>query len=507
MTPELTQKILGCKTLPTLPAVAVRILDLAANPSSSAKQVAECIESDPAVAARVLKTVNSSFYARRVPVSTINQAVVILGLQTVKTLVLGFCLVGSMSGLKVKGFDVAKFWRRTIHTSTAARLLAQRLGEPNPEEWALTALLADIGMLVLDMVDRPTYTKATQQAETHMDLPAQEAAAGLATHAEVGYLIAEQWHLPPLLTLPIRWHHEPEQCPEPEQVRSCRAIQWAGLCGDIVVDAAPEKPLLMLRAVSEKLGISHEDADAIVTTATQKAGEVARLFDLKIGTAANITLLLQKANLALTEIALNNEQIAQQESMRAAELERQNSDLEHRNRELQQLALTDPLTGLANRAGSDRYMDAEFAQATRTGKPMALMVIDLDDFKHLNDTYGHAAGDQILRHVANCLKSATRDKGLAGRFGGDEMVVILPGVTLANASAIAGVLCRAIADKAVMHEGKWLKITVSIGVVSMEPGQPMATIGHLFTAADRAVYKAKVAGRNCVHAASSRAAA
>jgi two-component system, cell cycle response regulator len=507
MNQQLADKILACKSIPTLPAVAVRILELANDPSSNSRQVAECIEADPAMAARLLKTVNSSFYARRIPVATINQAVVILGLQAVKTLVLGFSLVGSMSRVRPKGFDAMKFWRRTMHASAAARLLAQKLGEHNPEEWSLATLLADLGVLILDVVEPVTYARPASLAKSHADLPSQEIAAGLPSHPEVGGFIAEHWHLPPLLTVPIRWHHTPDQCPDPDQIRSCLAVQWASLLGDFIVDAEPQHPLLALRQVSEKLGVSVADTENIIQIATGKAAEVARLFDLRIGPTAQVIDLLQRANHALSEMAIQSEQMAQQEHIRASELERQNSDLERRNRELHQLALTDSLTGLVNRAGSDRYMDAEFAHAVRTNRPLALLVIDLDDFKKLNDTFGHAAGDQMLRHVGASLKNITRDGGVAGRFGGDELVLILPGCTQSKACAVAAELSRAISAKAVLHEGKWMKVTASIGVACMEPGTVVATIADLFNAADRAVYRAKCAGRNCVQVANGKSLA
>src|SRR5687768_3768876 len=149
---QLIDRIRACPNLPSLPTIAVQVLDLAARPEVDIAEIARIISKDPALSSKLLRTVNSSFYGRSQHVSTISHSLVILGLQSVKTLVLGFSLVTNLSKNKAKGFKHLNYWRRSIYAATGARTLAAKLGLVQQEEAFLTALLKDIGVLVLDQV-------------------------------------------------------------------------------------------------------------------------------------------------------------------------------------------------------------------------------------------------------------------------------------------------------------------------------------------------------------------
>src|SRR4051812_31671585 len=123
MNEQLLQKIKQCTSLPSLPTIAVQVLDLAQRPDADIAEIARIISKDAALSGKILRTVNSSFYGRSQAVSTISSALVILGLQSVKTLVLGFSLVSTLSKTKSKGFKHLVYWKRSIYAATAARTL------------------------------------------------------------------------------------------------------------------------------------------------------------------------------------------------------------------------------------------------------------------------------------------------------------------------------------------------------------------------------------------------
>src|SRR4051812_32949582 len=152
MNEQLLQRIKQCPNLPSLPAIAVQVLELAQQAGVDIAEIARIISKDPALSSKILRTVNSSFYGRSQNVSTISHALVILGLQSVKTLVLGFSLVTNLANNKSKGFKHVSYWRRSIYAATAARSLAAKLGLVQAEEAFLATLLMDIGMMVLDQV-------------------------------------------------------------------------------------------------------------------------------------------------------------------------------------------------------------------------------------------------------------------------------------------------------------------------------------------------------------------
>ncbi len=134
MNTELVKKVRQCPNLPSLPSIAMQILELASKPNVDIAEIARLISKDPALSTKILRTVNSSFYGRSQHVSTISHALVILGLQSVKTLVLGFSLVSTLSKDKQRGFNHLNYWRRSLYAATAARTIAAKMKIVQQEE-------------------------------------------------------------------------------------------------------------------------------------------------------------------------------------------------------------------------------------------------------------------------------------------------------------------------------------------------------------------------------------
>jgi diguanylate cyclase (GGDEF)-like protein len=175
------------------------------------------------------------------------------------------------------------------------------------------------------------------------------------------------------------------------------------------------------------------------------------------------------------------------------------------NERLMQLSATDPLTGIGNRRAFDATLQTEWSRAARESTDLALLVIDVDYFKKFNDRYGHPAGDECLRRIAEAMESTLRrPPDFAARFGGEEFVAVLPGTTEAGAVAVAERLCEAVQNLEVAHEGSpFGGVTISVGAASMAPTQADAS-QTLIDLADQALYDAKQAGRNQARAASAR---
>jgi diguanylate cyclase (GGDEF)-like protein len=163
-------------------------------------------------------------------------------------------------------------------------------------------------------------------------------------------------------------------------------------------------------------------------------------------------------------------------------------------------ALTDPLTGLGNRRATTEQLERMIAQAQRTGTPLSLLLIDLDDFKSVNDEHGHAAGDAALAAVGPALVEATRSSDFVGRQGGEEFSVLLPDTGAAGALVAAENVLAAI--RGIRLEGIERRLTTSIGIATFPADAPDAA--ELFTAADHALYAAKAAGRDCAKTFSSK---
>ena len=164
------------------------------------------------------------------------------------------------------------------------------------------------------------------------------------------------------------------------------------------------------------------------------------------------------------------------------------------------LAAVDPLTGVANRRSLISALDRDIARAVRMRESMAVMMVDIDHFKRINDDLGHPAGDQVLCAVVDVLRARVRSQDLVGRYGGEEFMVVLPDTSLAGARELARQLCEAVGAARCRAEGVEIAVTVSIGVAGgrLEPGDSW---DMLISAADRALYRAKENGRNRVEVA------
>jgi diguanylate cyclase (GGDEF)-like protein len=166
---------------------------------------------------------------------------------------------------------------------------------------------------------------------------------------------------------------------------------------------------------------------------------------------------------------------------------------------LQFAATHDFLTGLLNRAEILASLERELSRSGRDDKPAGVILADLDHFKEINDALGHAAGDEVLKEVALRLKSDLRIYDLAGRYGGEEFLLVLPSCDLCTATRRADEIRRLVTGKPIATPSRTVPITISMGVAATNSNSDL-TAGTVLQHADAALYRAKRAGRNCVQA-------
>ena len=183
-------------------------------------------------------------------------------------------------------------------------------------------------------------------------------------------------------------------------------------------------------------------------------------------------------------------------------------ELTDANRKLERLSMSDGLTGIANRRRFDQQLAADWERFADERRPLALLIVDADAFKPLNDALGHLHGDECLRELARLCERFVGEGDLVARFGGEELVLLLPGCELARACAVAESLRLAVVEAAMPHPASPVAphVTVSIGVSACVP-QANVPPEWLVATADRAMYAAKQAGRNRVRAADEGVAA
>jgi diguanylate cyclase (GGDEF)-like protein len=173
-------------------------------------------------------------------------------------------------------------------------------------------------------------------------------------------------------------------------------------------------------------------------------------------------------------------------------------ELHNANRQLVEIAVNDGLTGLYNHKHIQHVLTTELERARKFGHPLSVLMMDVDDFKKYNDTYGHPRGDEALKTMAEIVKANTRRVDISARYGGEEFLVVVPEGNAAEATKIAERIRRAIAEHAFggTKPGETTRLTMSIGVGSYTEEQTAAT--ELVAVADKNLYAAKKAGKNCV---------
>lgn len=490
------QKVLSAPRLPSLPAVALRVIELTERPDVSLKELAQTIQNDQGLSAKILKTVNSSFYGLPKKCSTINQAMVVLGIHAVKTLALGFSLVHMVAEGQGDGFDYAGYWRRGIYTGVGARIIAKGADKGiEPEEVFLAGILQDVGMIALFQALGSEYVNVLKQVEgSHQPLAAiEESTLGL-THAQVSAELAARWKLPESLLTPIKFHDRPEAAP-PEAVHAVRCLALGNIAAETLANLDMPASLVRFRACAlEWFGLPAEEAEDLLKRINTASKEIASVLKVAVGATLPVEEILSRASEQLVNISMTAEHHAE--------------SLAVENKALQEAVVTDTLTGAFNRK---RFNDAISERFDAVRKPgvggsVSVLFIDADRFKTVNDTHGHQAGDIVLIELATRMRSAFEGaKGVVCRYGGEEFAVILPGLARGEAAQLAETYRLRQADAAIDISAAGasvptIAVTVSIGVAGIDPTclDAFTNAESMVRAADQAVYAAKGAGRNCV---------
>ncbi len=484
MNEELLERVLQSPRLPSLPVIAIEVIDLVQQEDVSIKQIASTIQNDAALSGKILRTVNSSFYGQVNQISTISQSLVVLGLNAVKTLALGFSLVANLKDEGGKGFNHFTFWKRSLYTAVAARELAQATGGQNPEEEFLAGLLADVGLLAMYQTLGSEYQELVKKVGKEHGLLRDLERKQLGTdHAEMGGALGEHWRLPPHLRVPIRFHETPDECPS-DHLSRVRCLTLGCRVADVFISENPGEALeTYFKQAEAWFRFLKKKSEPLLKQIHNNTIEMRRLFDLPTGQLGNAEEILARANEAMVSISLATAK---------------------QNEALTQQATTDSLTGVANRRKLNEYIAEQFAQAEKTGKPLSVVFLDTDHFKKFNDTYGHQVGDRVLVEQAKTIVSAAPAVGLVARYGGEEFAIVLPNTGKVEATRLAERVRQLIgAARVESDEGEQLSITASIGVATFS-GSCFQSFQSLMKAADQAVYAAKHAGRNCVRIFSSR---
>jgi two-component system, cell cycle response regulator len=499
---DVLRKIKESDQLPTLSGVASKIITLASDPNTSARDIGNLASKDIALTTKILKVVNSSFFGFSKDITTVNQAVAIMGINAVRNLVLSFSIMDIQANHADDRFDYKKFWEKSLASAVTARIIGNFLKPNISEELFMAGLLQNFGQMLIAKTFPGIYTKINElSAKTDDNILLAEKEVLGTTHCMVGANFAKDWGLADSLLVSTQYHHNPETYTDSNKELNfyLNVVHISGLIADILYDQKTDGKYdqFKIRA-SEMIALSQNQIEKLLNQVSNEVEETAKFFDLKIDEPRSVTEILQVANNELSQLNLNYEQMNRELTEARDKLEKLTIELSEKNTLLEELANRDGLTKIYNHRYFQEYLDKELSRAVRYKTTLSLILIDIDHFKSFNDTYGHQVGDFVLKEVCSVSDELVRNSDLLARYGGEEFVIVLPETIIDNAKTVAEKLRKAIEEKRFFNEEtkEDYKVTISLGIACFEPDKKMLLKNQLIEHADKALYVAKKNGRN-----------
>jgi diguanylate cyclase (GGDEF)-like protein len=484
--------------MPTSPGVATRILALANDPNSSFEHFSDAIRMDAALAARVIKLANGAHYGQSSGVTTIPRAVALLGMSQVRAAALGFQLVGHLNKLGGCPFDMKAYWQHSVLRACLMRIVAKKVTPKLEEEAFLVGLLQDCGILLLVQLLGSQYAEFFESCNlSPTAFFLEEKNRFPHNHVEACTTIATEWNLPEAIVLPISKHHAPIRLDDSSSMveRLCGVSYLVGsmrFTSNVAFDSSEPE---LLEYASKNLKLSAADlAECLEQTAAAYA-HMAEMMGNVVPEDVDVTEILSEANRQLTLVAGDATQRVHHFEAEREQVLRNQTQLQSALGEYRERAARDPLTGIFNRGALVDGAMAILSTACEQGSAVSAFFIDIDNFKMLNDRYGHATGDAVLIAVARTIATCAVNAGCAGRYGGEEFVLFQAGLSEPQARNHAEHVVKQVRTIDFNALGLESAVTCSVGA-TWSPATACNSSEELMNFADSLMYEAKRSGKD-----------
>jgi len=308
--------------------------------------------------------------------------------------------------------------------------------------------------------------------------------------------VLRHWGLPEELSLPIRYHHEPDKAPNQIQ-RPVAILHLAHLMSSVYSGAGSIDSFNRIsQALSRDHGLSEPAVSRLIDVVAESYTEMISLYDFPAERLMPYSEMLEEANQELEKLNLTYQQVVLELKYAKKRAEILAKDLSKANTQLRELVYRDSLTGLYNYRFFREMLLKEMHRAKRYDKLLSLILFDIDHFKDINDSYGHTTGDLTLQSLSKKALQVIRDTDILARYGGEEFAVILPETGLKGAAVFAERLRRAVEDMELFIGGNSIHVTISLGLTTCSAGSLNKRPEAIIEAADKALYTAKKNGRN-----------
>ena len=464
------------------PTPVIKVMQADGNdPDQLIKALATC----PVLSARVIGVANSAGSSAIHRMDTIDRCVRHLGAKQTRTIALTMAMQLMVDELDVDEELVSGLWASAATKAVAAQLVAETVCPDQAERAYSLGLLQDIGLPVLLAVDPGFFASKLAGSAGKSSWTELERAHFGIDHAELGAVMLQAWDAPPDLVRQISRHHGSLNDDDMAWIAEMPS-RIAGLLPHLDEQSTKDQSQTLAAAHARFLSGSFETLDAFLNQIKQRFKA--------LGKAAGGSSQMPGdfVNQLVQCVCGDTFSLA----AKVSRLDRQLSETVDQLAHAQQDAISDPLTGLLNRRGFASFGQQMLAQAAKANLSVACIIIDLDDFKPINDAHGHAAGDHVLKTAAELLQTNTAKGDLVARVGGDEFAILILGDQQGDAHALAQRL-HAVCNGKKISLGKGVEaiLAMSIGGTFLETVTNQTTIDMLTAAADQVMYTIKRAGK------------
>lgn len=462
------------------PGSLMAVLDA---PADDPEKVTKALLESPALSARILSVTNSAAIGVVGEINDIRRAVLHMGAARARSIALAFGLhmLAEETGLHP---DLARrLWVNSLEKAHMARIVAQAI-DPRQVDRAYTlGLIQDVGLSALWTIDPGFYTGLDDGKQSREPLCLLEQEHFGIDHAAVGNHLLASWNASPILCEEVHTHHQPVLI-----LRDTSPVNLgnliAGILPHIGEAMTPDRTEWLEAVHSQFLASAYESVEAMIRAAARSAGEVhGGATSIRLDDASRLRLLSE----VHADTASMVRQLCEMENLLTQKFQQVN--------ELRFEAVTDPLTQVLNRRGFDRLSERRMPTAVEHGLPVCAVVLDLDGFKQVNDTFGHDAGDRMLTELASQVRKNIASGDLLGRLGGDEFAILLINVGHEDARRIVHRIAEACLGQPVdFGDGRQAPLRFSVGAATCRKPTASTRVADLFTAADEAMYASKRSG-------------
>ena len=496
-------RLLRKAEVPTLPTVAQKLIELCQDDKADFAQFARVIESDQGLASRILRVANSAYYGLRHKATSLDRAISALGIKYVKSISLGFHLATALGKFATSGFNMDDFWRQSVLRAVLARQLARVCCPKCREEAFLIGLLQDCGIPFLVQALGEEYARMWHQCKASpASLFRLERELFDCDHVTAASAIMKQWSLPDLLAQPIRTHHA-RSAPEPSQNEQKQLCQIAYLTGSLSLnnpDSLCDDDVALPQYYQKVFGIDEAGMMAILEQSRQEFVSVSQLFSGLLAQDHSIAELVLQAKDMLSEY---HEEVSRQVFDCQAEilrLQKTRDDSPPTAAQSQNSSQADDLTSLPTRNALMDFLEKACKRVHEGKTSLSVLFLDVDNFKTINDEFGHVAGDSYLKDFAGILNGFFKSNGCVARYGGDEFVVALMGLQLKQTVQITegllGKFRQRRPDLPIEQPERSHTFSSSIGVLFCDVNSKPGCATRVIELADHEMYKIKNSQKN-----------